>query len=140
MTDLPTMFVSARLLLIDDDSSFLQVLSRILRDYPNQRFATSGVDGLRLAREAKPDLILLDVEMPGLGGLQFCRELKADPALADVPVIFITSAVRIRIAVAGFQAGGCDYVTKPVSRWKVLVAVETCLLQSPSFASCVPAL
>ena len=135
MTDTRAGFPAARLLLVDDDAGFLQVLSRILKDYPEQRLATSGEDGLKLAREARPDLILLDVEMPGLGGLDFCRELKADPALADVPVVFITGQARIPVAVAGFNAGASDFITKPVNTPKLLDCVETCLTRSPLSAA-----
>lgn len=131
MTETPTGLSSANLLLIDDDTGFLQILSRILQSYPEQRFATSAAEGLSLAREAKPDLILLDVEMPGLGGLDFCKQLKADPALADIPVIFITSHARIPVAVAGFNAGASDFVTKPVNQSKLLACVATCLGRSP---------
>ena len=118
---------SVSLLLIDDDTSFLQVLSRILRDYPNQRFASSGADGFRLVREARPDLILLDIDMPELDGLEFCRQLKADPEFADVPVIFITSSRETPIAVAGFHVGANDYVTKPVNRHQLLTSVREVL-------------
>ena len=80
-----------RLLLVDDDPSAIQVMSRMLAEYPDQRFATSGEVALRLAREATPDLILLDADMPGMTGLDVCEALKADPVLARVPVIFATS-------------------------------------------------
>jgi len=80
-----------RLLLVDDDPTVIQAMSRMLAQYPDQRFATSGEDALHLAREATPDLILLDSEMPGMTGGAVCMALKADPALASVPVIFVTS-------------------------------------------------
>src|ERR1700688_1768931 len=81
----------ARLLLVDDDPSAIQVMSRMLAQYPDQRFATSGEVALRLAREATPDLILMDVDMPGMTGLDVFEAMKADPVLARVPVIFATS-------------------------------------------------
>jgi CheY-like chemotaxis protein len=131
MTEARVLHASASLLLVDDDAGFIQVLSRILGDYPDQRFATSGADGLRLAREARPDLIFLDVEMPGLDGIAFCEQLKADPLLADVPVIFVTSHSRVPVVVAGFKAGAKDFVTKPVNRTKLLALVAECLARSP---------
>lgn len=123
----------ATILLVDDDPGFLRVLSQMLAGYPNQLFATSGADGLRLARDARPDLILLDLEMPVFGGLDFCRILKANPRLAEVPVIFVTSHSQIPVAVEVFQVGASDFVTKPVNRQKLLAAVGT-FLRRPPFA------
>jgi CheY-like chemotaxis protein/HPt (histidine-containing phosphotransfer) domain-containing protein len=122
---------AADILLIDDDAGFLQVLSRILRGYPHQRFATSGADGLRLVHNAPPDLILLDVEMPDLGGIEFCRQLKAEPRFAGIPVIFVTSHGEISLVSEVFRTGGSDFLTKPVNQYKVLSAVEHFLTGSP---------
>ena len=80
-----------RLLLVDDDPSSIHAMSGMLAHYEDQRFATSGDAALRIAREARPDLILLDVDMPGMTGFDVCAALKADPVLADVPVIFVTA-------------------------------------------------
>lgn len=120
------------ILLIDDDAGFLQVLSRILDRYPGQRFATSSQDGLRLALDAAPDLILLDVEMPGQSGLEFCGHLKSHAQLAQVPVIFVTSHGEITVAADVFRNGGSDFVTKPVDQGKLLAAVEQFLTRRPS--------
>ena len=79
-----------RLLLVDDDPSAIQLMGRMLSQYPDQRFATSGEAALRMAREVTPDHVL-DVDMPGMSGLDVCEALKADPALASVPVVFATS-------------------------------------------------
>ncbi|WP_457354964.1 response regulator [Roseateles sp. P5_D6] len=104
-----------RLLLVDDDPSAIQVMARMLSEYPDQRFATSGQAALRLARELTPDLIVLDVDMPGMTGLDVCEALKADPVLADVPVIFATSHdPTTLLQVTAFRKGGSDFVTKPL--------------------------
>lgn len=104
-----------RLLLVDDDPSAIQVMGRMLSQYPDQRFATSGEAALRLAREATPDLIVMDVDMPGMTGLDVCEALKADPVLARVPVIFATSHdPTTLLQVTAFQKGGSDFVTKPL--------------------------
>ncbi|MDP9123852.1 MAG: response regulator [Pseudomonadota bacterium] len=73
-------------MLVDDDPSAIQVMSRMLAQFRDKRFATSGEVALRLARESTPDLILMDIEMPGMTGLDVFEQLKADPALARVPV------------------------------------------------------
>ena len=94
----------ARLLLVDDDPSAIQVMGRMLSQYLNQRFATSGEVALRLAREVTPDLILLDADMPGVTGFDVCEALKSDPDLARVPVIFVTSHDSPALKVAAMQA------------------------------------
>ncbi len=104
----------ARLLLVDDDPSAIQIMSRMLGAYPDQRFATSGVDALRLARESAPDLILLDADMPGMTGLDVCDALKADPALAQVPIIFATSHHAPLLEAAVLERGAADFVNKPL--------------------------
>lgn len=104
-----------RLLLVDDDPASLRVMGRMLSQYPDRRFATSGEDALRLAREATPDLIVLDVDMPGMTGLDVCEALNADPVLADVPIIFATShEPTTLLQMAAFQRGASDFITKPL--------------------------
>nr|WP_315233121.1 response regulator [uncultured Albidiferax sp.] len=104
-----------QLLLVDDDPSAIQVMSRMLAQYPDQRFATSGEIALRLAAEAPPDLILLDVDMPSMTGFEVCADLKANPALAHIPVIFVTSHDESTpLRVAAWQKGAADFVTKPL--------------------------
>lgn len=104
----------AGLLLVDDDPSAIQTMSRMLAAYPDQRFATSGADAMRLARERAPDLILLDADMPGMSGLDVCDALKADPALADVPIIFATSHHAPLLEAAVLNRGAADFVSKPL--------------------------
>jgi two-component system cell cycle response regulator len=101
------------LLIVDDDPSAIQVMSRMLAQYPDQRFATSGEAALRLAREATPDLILMDVDMPGMSGLDVFEAMKADPVLARVPVIFATSHDATALEVTALRKGAADFVTKP---------------------------
>jgi len=104
-----------QLLLVDDDPSAIQVMGRMLSQYPNQRFATTGEAALRLAREATPDLIVLDVDMPGMTGLDVCEALRADPVLARVPVILATSHdPTTLLQVTAFRKGASDFVTKPL--------------------------
>jgi CheY-like chemotaxis protein len=114
----------ARILIIDDDIDFIKMLSRMLGDYEDQHFATSGLEGLGLAREIAPDLIFVDYEMPGLGGTDLCAILKSDPAVAVVPVIFVTSHSKVSVITATFRSGGDDFITKPVSRSLLLHRVQ----------------
>ena len=113
------------ILLVDDDPSAIQLLSHMLADVANVRFATSGKDALRLARESAPDLVLLDAEMPGMSGFQILEALKADPGLEDVPVIFVTSHSEPAFELSGFELGAADFIAKPVSAPLVVARVKT---------------
>ena len=92
--------------------------------------ATDGQGALDQMAHAKPDVILLDVMMPGMDGFEVCRRLKADPATADIPVIFMTALSDTREKLAGFEAGAVDYVTKPIQHDEVRVRVTTHLTVS----------
>ena len=114
----------ARLLLVDDDPSAIHVMGRMLSQYPNQRFATSGEVALRLAREVIPDLILLDADMPGMTGFDVCEALKADPDLARVPVIFVTSHDSAAVKAAALQKGAAEFMTKPLVAARLKTSVR----------------
>ena len=114
----------ASLLLVDDDPAAILVMSHILGEFGNQRFATSGEVALRLAHESPPDLILLDSAMPGMDGFATCALLKADPAFADIPVIFVTSRKELSFEITGFSLGAVDFITKPVVAPLVLARVK----------------
>lgn len=101
------------ILLVDDDSMVIRILSHILSDFAPLRFATSGQAALRLAREAIPDLVLLDVDMPEFSGFDVCRAFKSDPPLADVPIIFITGHESKQMEAKGLELGAVDFITKP---------------------------
>jgi len=113
------------ILAVDDEASNLQLLRQILQDHYRLRFAKDGPRALELAREETPDLVLLDVMMPGMSGYEVCAALKADPALAAVPVIFVTALNDTSDEVEGFEAGAVDYITKPVSPPIVRARVRT---------------
>jgi diguanylate cyclase (GGDEF)-like protein len=113
------------ILLVDDDPGTIQLLSRILAGYGTLRFATSGEDAIRLAREAAPDLMLLDAEMPGMSGFQVLEALKAEPALTDCAVIFVTCHSEESFEVAGFELGAADFIAKPVIPALVRARVKT---------------
>ncbi|MEY4766743.1 MAG: hypothetical protein RI907_3416 [Pseudomonadota bacterium] len=105
----------ATLLLVDDEPNNLQVLRQILQADHRLLFARDGQKALELARTAQPDLILLDVMMPGLTGHEVCQQLKADAETARIPVIFVTALADEADETRGFELGAVDYITKPVS-------------------------
>ena len=114
-----------RLLVVDDEPTNLQVLRHVLdKDY-RLLFATDGTRALQLARQQQPRLVLLDVMMPGMDGYAVCAALKADPATAAIPVIFVTALTDAADETRGFDAGGVDYITKPVSAPVVRARVRT---------------
>ncbi|WP_280191669.1 HD-GYP domain-containing protein [Delftia sp. PS-11] len=102
-----------RLLLVDDDPTNLHVLRQILGDEYRLSFATDGQRALQLA-EHQPDLILLDIMMPGMDGYAVCRQLKSQPRTARIPVIFITALSDGQDEALGFAEGAVDYIVKPV--------------------------
>jgi putative two-component system response regulator len=103
------------LLLVDDEPTNLQVLKQVLQADYRLLFARDGHKCLELARQALPQLILLDVMMPGLTGHDTCARLKADPLTAEIPVIFVTTLSDEADEALGFELGAVDYITKPVS-------------------------
>lgn len=108
-------------MIIDDEPENLNVLDEILRTEGWQvRAFTCGEKALAAAAECPPDLVLLDVRMPGMDGYETCRRFKAHDRLHPVPVIFLSAGSETTDKIRGFEAGGADYVTKPVSEREVL--------------------
>lgn len=101
------------ILVVDDEIANIEIVSAALDDDYEISFALSGTQAIEVAHAAGPDLILLDVLMPGLNGYDLCRLLKQDAALSAVPVIFTTSLDATESEVLGLSAGAIDYVTKP---------------------------
>ena len=114
------------ILVVEDSPASLALLSEMLlkADY-TVRQAASGDLALWTARLQVPDLILLDVNMPGMSGFEVCQHLKADRHTADVPVIFLSALHETESKVHGFRVGGVDYISKPFQPEEVLVRVHT---------------
>ncbi|OQW87892.1 MAG: diguanylate cyclase [Rhodoferax ferrireducens] len=106
--------VKPTILAIDDTPVNLLTLGAALKHDFDLQMATSGEMGLELARQNPPDLILLDIMMPGIDGFETCRRLKAEPLLADIPVVFVTALHEQAFEVKGLALGAWDYITKPI--------------------------
>lgn len=116
----------ARIMVVDDTPQNLRLLESLLTERGYQVFALpSGDMALRAAAKNPPDLILLDIDMPGLTGYQVCERLKADTRLAEIPVIFISALSETADKVRAFELGGVDYVTKPIKFDEVAARVAT---------------
>ena len=114
-----------KILIVDDEPTNLQILRQVLHEDYRLLFARDGEKALQLATDELPNLILLDVMMPGLTGLETCRRLKEKAATQAMPVIFVTALSEVSDESAGFEAGAVDYITKPISPAVVRARVRT---------------
>ncbi|GFD69703.1 two-component system response regulator [Alteromonas sp. KUL156] len=113
------------LLLVDDEPVNLRVLKRLLESECQLIFAKNGEEAIKLAEARQPNLILLDVMMPGLTGFEVCRHLKKQSKTKHIPVIFVTALNDEHDETEGFDAGAVDYITKPISPAIVKARVKT---------------
>jgi phosphoserine phosphatase RsbU/P len=116
-----------RVLLVDDARSSLDVLVEALQGHHLLSVALDGESALRSIAHASPDLVLLDLMMPGLDGYEVCKRLREQPATRDLPVIFLSSLGEAKSKARGFEAGGTDYITKPFEAVEVRARVRSLL-------------
>lgn len=102
-------------LVVDDTPDDLSLMSRLLKDYYKVKVANNGKKALRIVADHPPDLILMDVMMPGMDGLEVCRQLKKNPLTANIPVIFVTAKNEEYDEEHGLNLGAVDYIVKPFS-------------------------
>ncbi len=112
-------------LVVDDTPANLTLLAQVLKPDYRVQLAVSGLKALEICRRQPPDLVVLDVMMPGMDGYEVCRQLKADPATSRVPVIFLTALTRPEDEGNGFAAGGADFIHKPFNPATVRARVRT---------------
>ncbi len=114
------------ILIVDDVPANIQTLADVLKDKYRIKVATDGYRCLELARqEPQPDLILLDIEMPGISGFEVCKQLKKDALTQHIPVIFVTANDQEEDEEKGLQFGAVDYITKPIRSVIVAARVDT---------------
>jgi two-component system phosphate regulon response regulator PhoB len=117
-----------RILVVDDEEPIRELLRYNLeKDGFRVACCGSGEEAIKLVRNDPPELILLDLMLPGTGGLDVCRTLKANPATADIPIIMVTAKTEDTDVVLGLELGAEDYVTKPFSTKVLLARVRTAL-------------
>ncbi len=106
---------SARILVVDDEPVNIELIADIFEQEHEVLFAVNGEQALKLAATSAPDVILLDVVLPGMDGFEICSRLKADPLTRDIPVIFITSLGDTAAETKGLELGAMDYIAKPIN-------------------------
>jgi adenylate cyclase len=117
---------TSTILLIEDEPMNIQAVSGILKEQGYQiRVATTGQQAIDSLERIRPDLILLDVMMPGIDGFETCRRIKASPNGGQIPLIFLTGKTDTKDIVRGFEEGAVDYVTKPFNAHELLARVRT---------------
>lgn len=116
---------SGKILVVDDTESNIDVILDSLQDNYDLTVATNGYDALEIIAEEIPDLILLDVMMPGINGYEVCQKLKLDDTTKDIPIIFLTAVKDISDKTKAFELGAVDYITKPFDVMELKARVKT---------------
>lgn len=123
------MNTTATIVAIEDDETIRTLLQMLLRNagFTSVRLAERGDTGLELVRRHKPDLVLLDLMLPGLDGVTVCRRIRETPALAQTRILMLTAKSEDADIVKGLESGADDYVTKPFSRSVLLARIQAVL-------------
>ena len=117
--------------IVDDSPVSSKIISRMLKknsDYYSVKI-WDGPECIKKAKEVKPDLILLDIQMPGMNGIEVCKVLRKDEQTYDIPVIFVTASTDNETLKEAFESGGTDYVRKPVNKIELLARIKSVLIQ-----------
>ncbi len=125
------------ILIVEDDSTIRTILQMLLRSegFTHVRSAARGDEGLEAIRREPPQLVLLDLMLPGIDGLTLCRRVREDPTLADVRIIMLTAKSEDEDVVRGLELGADDYVTKPFSREVLLARIHAVLRRNDPLAA-----
>lgn len=129
MTDTET---KAVILAVDDTPENLDVVKGVLAPQHTVRVAINGMVALKIAEKQLPDLVLLDINMPGMDGFEVCRQLKNNSSTAHIPVIFLTADMDGNSREKGLSLGAVDYVTKPIDPSALVASVDRHLEEVPS--------
>src|SRR6478609_246161 len=125
-----------RVLLVDDTKANLDILVASLKNDHKLSLALNGDQALQAAARTPPDLVLLDIMMPGMDGYEVCRRLREMPETAEVPIMFLSSLEEVRNKTRGFEAGANDYLTKPFEMLEVKARVRS-LLKAKAYSDAV---
>ena len=118
------------ILVVDDYPMNIMIISNFLKADYAIKAATSSREGLEIMRSAnRPDLVLLDIEMPGMDGIEFCSIVRNDSNLKEIPIIFVTANTDDNVLARAFAAGGNDYIRKPVNNIELVTRIKSVLAQ-----------
>lgn len=121
-------FIAKRILIIEDDPSVLRAISYMLEKEGYQVLtATNGLEGLSKAKGENPDLLILDVMLPGIDGFEICHRLRAESQIAHLPILMLSAKGQATDRSTGLQVGADEYLTKPVERSVLLSKIEALL-------------
>ena len=122
-----------KILIIDDNSAWRYLVIHELQKQGYTTFsANNGIAGIETAKQNKPDLILLDILMPGIDGFEVCRILKKDPLLKNIPIVFITAKAHKTDVILGLESGGTSYIVKPVKLEVILQKIIELIGEPPA--------
>ncbi len=122
---------TVNILVVEDDEIVARTIERCLRGNEfSVSLANSGVEGLQSARRHPPDIVILDVIMPGMDGYTVCREMRADPILQAIPILFLTAKSKDEDKIIGFNAGADDYLSKPFNVDELILRIRAILRRS----------
>ena len=120
--------ISKKILIIEDDPSFSRAINHIIeKEGYDVVTATNGMTGLRMAKEENPDLLVLDVMLPGLDGFEICNRLRSEPETASLPIIMLSAKGQEADKATGLKVGANEYLTKPVDRVLLLDKIASLL-------------
>ena len=129
--------MTARVLVVDDMLANVRLLeAKLTAEYFEVSTATNGVEALEAMANQRPDIVLLDIMMPGIDGLEVCRRIKANPATQHVPVILVTALDQPEDRVRGLEAGADDYLVKPFEPKELLLRINAILRRVPQAIPC----
>ncbi len=131
--------MEARILVVDDDIDVAETVARTLQRAGYEAIVSNrGAEALQLANEQRPDLIVLDIRMPGLNGIEVCRLLRSMPNLERVPVLFLSAKSEVADRLEGFEAGADDYISKPFDLREMELRVKALLRRSQPTTEATP--
>jgi len=112
-----------KILAVDDDPNNIAIMEEILNDHYDLRTATTGEEALKIAPDFQPDIVLLDVMMPGMDGYEVCRRLRKYATLSHTIIIMVTAKRVLSERVKGHEVGADDYITKPFEEYNLLESI-----------------
>lgn len=119
----------AKILIVDDSEAYLHTLKKVVEGEGHEVItASSGEEGVEEARAVRPDVILMDIVMPGMSGFQATRKIGKDEATRDIPIIFVTTKDQETDRIWGMRQGAIAYITKPVDKNALIDAINKALL------------